>query len=207
MDYVTHSFRHAEAILGQPDLKPQLNEIIEAIKGIHDADLIVSFNSHSSTAMSLSRDVNGLLKTGLQSRGWAVESAIFQNEDFDDKRWRLDFAKEKISIEVAFNHGEAIAWNLLKPVLASELNHVQKAVQTEIGVVICATAALKASGGFDNAVGEYEKFLRYLDPLQDVLTTPMLIIGLEAPKTFRIKKTKVGTKTIGEIEMISEPAL
>ena len=203
MEYVTHSFRHAEAILGQPDLKPQLDEITETIKSIHDADLIVSFNSHRSTAMSLSRDVNGLLKTGLQSKGWAVESAIFQNEDFDDKRWRLDFAKEKISVEVAFNHGEAIAWNLLKPVLASELNHVQKAVQTEIGVVICATAALKEAGGFDNAVGEYEKFLRYLDPLQDVLTTPMLIIGLEAPKTFRIKRTKTGSKTIGEIEMIS----
>ena len=30
------------------------------------------------------------------------------------RRWRLDFAKESISLEVAFNHGEAIAWNLLK---------------------------------------------------------------------------------------------
>ncbi len=207
MEYVTHSFRHAEVILCQPELKPQLDEIVDVIKGIHDADLILSFNSHANPAMSLSRDVNELLKTGLQSRGWAVESAIFQNEDFDDKRWRLDFAKEKISIEVAFNHGEAIAWNLLKPVLASELNHVKKAVQTEIGVVICATAALKFAGGFDSAVGEYEKILRYLDPLQDVLTAPILIIGLKAPKTFRINRTRVGTRTIGQIEMITGPSV
>jgi hypothetical protein len=91
----------------------------------------------------------------------------------------------------------------LKPVLASELNHVQKAIQTEIGIVICATSALKAAGGFDNAVGEYEKFLRYLDPLQDVLTVPMVIIGLLPPKTFKIRHTKVGKSQIGSIEMIS----
>ena len=206
MEYVTHSFRHAEAILGQSELKPLLNEILDVIKGINDADLIMSFNSHTLPAMSLSRDVNELLKTGLQCKGWAVESAIFQNEEFEGKRWRLDFAKEKISIEVAFNHGEAIAWNLLKPVLASELNHVKKAVQTEIGVVICATAALKSAGGFDSAVGEYEKILRYLDPLQDVLTAPILIIGLKAPETFQIKRTRVGTKTIGQVEMITDPS-
>ena len=63
--------------------------------------------------------------------------------------------------------------NLIKPVLAGELNHVKKEVNTEIGVIICATKDLKDKGGFDGAVGEYEKFLTYLDPLRDVLSVPM----------------------------------
>jgi hypothetical protein len=97
-----------------------------------------------------------------------------------------------IAVEVAFNHGEAIAWNLLKPVMAAELNHVEKEtnIGAGIGVVICATEALKKAGAFDGAVGSYEKFLRYLKPMNGQLTVPMLIIGLEPPETFRVKKTK-----------------
>ena len=199
MDFVIHSFRHALAILEQPEYSANFNDLCEAITEITDEDLIASFDSHKTAAKSISRDINGLLKVNLKSKGWAVESAIFQDAEFDDKRWRLDFAKEKISVEVAFNHGEAIAWNLLKPVLASELNHVQKAIQTEIGVVICATDELKKAGNFDAAVGEFEKFIRYLDPLQDVLTVPMLIIGLKKPSTFEIVGSKIGSKVVGQV--------
>ena len=48
-------------------------------------------------------------------------------------RWYLDFAKEPISIEVAFNSQmrEATAHNLIKPLLASQLNHVEKDIQTD----------------------------------------------------------------------------
>lgn len=199
MEFVIHSFRHAHAILQQPEYVENFIDLCQAIEEISEDDLIRSFNSHKTPAKSLSRDINGLLKMNLKNRGWAVESAIFQDSDFDDKRWRLDFAKAKISVEVAFNHGEAIAWNLLKPVLASELNHVKKAIQTEIGVVICATEELKKSGQFDSAVGEFEKFIRYLEPLQDVLTVPMLIIGLKGPNTFEIVGSKVGSKIVGQV--------
>ena len=202
MEFVAHSFRHAEAILSQPEFRPLMEELSAAIHSISDDDIIASFHSTPHTAKSISRDINNLLKNRLEGSGWASESPIFQNDEYDDKRWRLDFAKERISVEVAFNHGEAIAWNLIKPILASELNHVQKAIQTEIGVIICATADLKSAGGFDNAVGEYEKFLRYLIPLQDLLTVPLLIIGLKAPRTFKVTGTRINGRTVGAIELI-----
>ena len=41
-----------------------------------------------------------------------------------------------------FNHG-ATAWNLMKPVIASEINHVEQEFQTEIGIVIVASLNLK----------------------------------------------------------------
>jgi hypothetical protein len=195
-----HSFRHAETILERPDFRPDFLELVDAIRSISDENLIESFESHSNPAKSISRDINGLLKNRLTMGGWAFESAIFQDPEYqDEKRWRLDFAKRKISVEVAFNHGEAIAWNLLKPVLASELNHVKKAIQTEVGVIITATEGLKRSGNFDNAVGEYEKFIRYLIPLQDVLTVPLLIIGLRAPESFHIVNERIAGRSVGSI--------
>ena len=113
-------------------------------------------------------------------------------------------AKENISIEVAFNHSTVIAWNLLKPVLASELNHVQKAIQTKIGIIICATQSLKSTGNFDGAIGTFENFLLHLRPMMNQLSVPLLIIGLEAPETFVMSEIKVGNRKLGEITMLED---
>jgi len=198
MNYVTHSHQHADAVLLEVERARVAGELFSIIESISDDDLIRGFLSQGPSK-SISRTINELLKERLTLAGWIPEAAIFQDDAYLGKRWRLDFAKKPISVEVAFNHGEAIAWNLIKPVLASRLNHVKKDVQTEVGIVICATDALKTAGNFDSAVGEYEKFIRYLPPLQEVLTAPILLIGLEAPKTFHIEGRKVGAKSIGYV--------
>src|SRR5699024_10487008 len=118
------------------------------------------------TQRSISRQINELLSENLTQFGWESESPIFQNSHYRGDTWRLDFAKELISIEVAFNHSSVIAWNLLKPVLAGELNHVQKAIQTELGIIICATNELKRAGGFDGSIGSFEKYVDFLIPLR-----------------------------------------
>jgi hypothetical protein len=188
MEFKTTSFRHGLSIVrNEPGFHVLYKEITDVISGISEDELRSSYNTKDK---SLSIAINELLKTRLTNAGWAAESAIFQDEEFTKKRestWRLDFAKELISVEVSFNHGEAIAWNLLKPTIAGELNHVQKAIQTEVGIIICATHEMKEHGGFDNAVGDYEKIMKYLRALRNVLTVPLVIIGLEAPKTFMIK--------------------
>jgi hypothetical protein len=208
MEYKLHSHRHAEAIMrASESAEPILSELLGVISGITDEDLKKFFTAKTTKQRagagkvdkSLSIAINGLLKTRLTARGWKTESPIFKGAEYGDEKtkgdmtkrnaknpWRLDFAKDDISVEVAFNHGEAIPWNLLKPVIAGELNHVQKAIQSEFGVVICATDAMKKAGNFDGAVGEYEKILKYLKPLRNFLTIPLLVVGLEAPKTFRI---------------------
>ena len=90
----------------------------------------------------------------------------------------------------------------MKPVIASELNHVKKAIQTKIGVIIFATDNMKKNGAFDGAVGSYEKALRYLKPMNNFITCPLAIIGLLPPKTFRIKKIKKDNRNIGIIKDI-----
>jgi len=203
MKHKIHSFRHAKIILeNEPSYNSVWNELLLAIESIQDSEIIEHHQNNPRLAKSISESINNLLKEKLVDLGWNEESYIFQDDEYSGNRWRLDFAKESISVEVAFNHGEAIAWNLIKPVLAGELNHVKKEIETEVGVIICATKDLKTKGGFDGAVGEYEKFLTYLDPLRDVLSVPLAIIGLEAPESFEIDVQKVNGKKQGIVKYL-----
>jgi hypothetical protein len=212
MEFITEDHNNGlDIVKSNIELGILWHEIQDALTAITD-DRIKSQIPKSKNKMSLSAAINDLIDEELTKRDWIAQSAIFQGAKYRGKRWRLDFSKriEKphkeitgMAVEVAFNHGEAIAWNLMKPVLAAEINHV--GVQTDIGagvgIYICATKALKKAGGFDGAVGEYEKVLRYLLPMAQKLTRPLIIIGLEPPKTFKIvkKKDPITKKNKGEI--------
>lgn len=204
MKYVMYSHRYAYPIL-QTDREffDLWNEITEILEVITEDDIINHFDFRKNNGIgkdkSISKTINNLLKEKFIEREWFIESPIFQSPDYTGDTWRLDFAKENISIEVGFNHSSVIAWNLLKPVLASELNHVQKAIQTKIGVIISVTDSMKKAGGFDNAISTYEKYIEYLKPLSNQLSVPLLIIGIEAPDTFFVKQEKVSGKYIGTI--------
>lgn len=207
MNYKTYSFRFAEELLTtQPKLKEQWEEVSHAIYSISNLEIINHFNNLNGNPKSISKTLNALIKDKLTSKGWHSESPIYKSDEYSsDKTLRLDFAKNDISIEVGFNHGEAIAWNFIKPTLASELNHVEKAIQTKICIIITATQDLKVAGGFDGVVGTYEKYIQYLNPLRHILTVPILIIGLEAPLSFYISHKNIGTngsnKYLGEVVM------
>jgi hypothetical protein len=202
MDFITHSYKHADAIFAQHKYKEQWAEINDAIKAISDEDLKKGY-SVSTNTKSLSNALNRLLSKELTSRGWKPEAQIFHGPIHGSSKkesvWRLDFAKKDISIEVSFNHGEAIAWNLIKPTIASEFNHVDKAIQTQLAVVIFATEAFKKVGGFDSAVGSFEKAITYLEPLNFLLNVPIMLIGLLPPKTFKMNVVKEGIKKRGHI--------
>ena len=195
MLYQTHSFRNAEVIFENDSQYTALwQDIKDVLEEITDDDLINSFKTSTrKSKKSISDDINKLIDKKLVDRGWLRQSPIFTSEIYfptaKTHRWTLDFAKEEIAVEVAFNHGEATAWNLIKPVLSSELNHVEKAIQTSAGVIITATKNLKTLGNFDGSIGSYEKFLQYLKPFNNILTVPMMIIGLESPTSFYIDKT------------------
>lgn len=62
---------------------------------------------------------------------------------------------------------------------------------------------MKKADGFDNAVGTFETYVGYLKPLNGILTSPLLIVGLEKPDTFRVVQRKVENKTVGDIEILS----
>lgn len=192
MKFKVYSYRHGQNNLeNDTEFIDTWNEIQEAITNISDEMLIQLHEiKYINSNKSISKAINKLISLQLAAMGWSSESYIFKDDKYKNKAWRLDFAKGSLSVEVAFNHSGTIAWNLMKPVIASELNHVEKAVQTKIGIIICATNELRDLGGFDSAIGTYEKYIDHLVPLRNQLSVPLVIVGLEKPDSFFIEKYK-----------------
>lgn len=201
MNYIEYSHRHAKAIIDADEyLSRRYSEFINAIASISDEELIADFRekkawhaARNTSFKSMTPSINAILKDKvLAIPGWHSEVDIFNDTTgtLGNTEWRLDFACESgFAVEVAFNHGEAIAWNLLKPVLACELNHVQKSIQSQLGIYVCATEDMKKAANIDAASGSYEKVLRYIAPLMNQLTIPTMIIGLQPFDTFRVNPT------------------
>ncbi len=232
MEFITRSHRFAEEIIQQnPGLESLYKEITTSILAISDDLLSRTFENRGlqdrependeASWMSLSYAINIILDDLLVAKGWDRQSQIFQGSQYKST-WTLDFSKQIVvsetddqgkivgsknvgfAVEVAFNHGEAIAWNLMKPVLAAEVNHLDKKLNVDagIGIMIVATQELKKAGAFDGAVGSFERVERYLIPMQHQLTVPIMLIGLKAPKSFRVVKQldPVTKKNKGAIE-------
>ena len=194
-----------EGMLVHPILNQRYHEFIEALESISEEEIIAEFNrekalkpdNKKASFKSIASPINTLIRNHLsQYPGWEAESFLFNDPDYmkpktrgdnDHTEWRLDFASEDaFAVEVAFNHGEAIAWNLSKLQISAELNHVKKGINTMVGIYVCVTTAMKKAGNFDGAVGSYEKVKRYFTPMRNILTAPIVLIGLEAPETFYI---------------------
>ena len=200
MRIIEYTHRHCHSIIKDNPLYLQrYNQFMGALASITDEELIMDFNARKlahPSLKSITPGLNAILKQRRETiPGWQSEVYIFNDRLglVNNTEWRLDFACETFSVEVAFNHGEAIAWNLLKPTLASELNHVEKAIQTQLGIYVCATDNMKRQANIDGASGSFEKVMRYLPAMMNQLTIPMMIIGLDGFDTFAIDKN---TKSI-----------
>ena len=77
---------------------------------------------------------------------------------------------------------------------------MKKETQAGIGVIITATEALKRSGGFDNAVGTFDDFLLHLRPMRNILTVPLLIVGLQPMDEFKIRVEQTNDGKRGYVE-------
>jgi hypothetical protein len=200
MKYVTENYKNGDAVIkSDPEISLLWTELTEIIDSITDQELITYFESSERKTKSISDAINKILDSKLVDAGWKRQSRVFKDRDtYKGTTWTLDFSKSLISpsgklsgvaIEVVFNHGEAIAWNLIKLSMAAEQNHVRKEtdIGEGVGIYICATEALKTLGGFDGAIGEYERVLKYLKPLSQKIITPMVIVGLLPPETFQIE--------------------
>lgn len=205
MRFTVYGHRYGDFIFKNWPLHAGLyDEVLDVLASITDEDVIREFEKNKRAAKSISQAINTLIKDRLVKKGWESESYIFAEPEYAEMAqhsgvWRLDFAKDRLCIEVAFNHRSDISWNLIKPTLASELNHVMKAVQCDGGIIITATKEMKVAGGFDNAVGTYEDYVEYLKPLGQILTAPLMIVGLLAPESFRIETVSHDRRKVGHV--------
>lgn len=206
MNFIEHSHRYGLEIVKDMDgAAEKYKEVCDMLNSITDKELINTYQGMNS-GKSLSKTINKLIRERLTHLGWKNESPIFKDGRVNSSTsdWRLDFVSDSdFSVEVAFNHSSATTINLMKPVLASELNHVEKQFQTKFGIIITVTNEMKNLGGFDGAIGTYEGYREQCRPLMNQLTVPMIIIGIEAPKAFRIIHKKIGNTNKGFIQLYS----
>lgn len=203
MNFIEHSHRYGlEIVNDMQGAAEKYKEICRVLESITDKDLINTYQQFNS-GKSLAKTINKLIKERLTNLGWENESPIFKDGRVNSstRDWRLDFVSDPdFSVEVAFNHSSATTVNLMKPVLASELNHVEKQFQTKFGIIITVTREMKNFGGFDSAIGTFEGYCEQCRPLMNHLTVPMIIIGIKPPETFRIIHKKKGNTTKGFIQ-------
>lgn len=206
MEFELYSHRYSlEIIDNNPNFKPPFDDFLEVIRGIDENKFRENFKlwlDKNKSKKSVSTLLNKYLDEMLPSLGWDRQSKIFKDPHYSGSRnpWKLDFSyKDIYSMEVAFNNSGSTISNLLKPVLASELNHVEKQFQTKIGIVVTATQEFKEKGGFDSAVGTYEKYIEHLLPLMNQITVPMVIVGLKPFNTFQVLPKQKGIRDHSEI--------
>lgn len=192
MEYVTHNFRNALAVLRD---RPEWEELVREISGISRDEVLGVQQGYADSGRRVPAGaqsaVNEVIRRRLTPLGWEDEVPLFSPDDPDLAGWTMDFVKRGsiqnggnevefgLGVEVTFNHAEGIAWTLIRLNLAGESSEVLRASKIDVGVAIYPTREFKQWGRMDNAVGTYDRACLWLDKMKPVLPIPIAVIGLQ----------------------------
>jgi hypothetical protein len=179
-----------------------LENIFSNLSSITSDEVVNEFSSNRNLK-SISKPLNSIISDRFIKSNWIPEKPILSsNVNLSlsySKRWTLDFYKNRIGLEVAFDHNVGIAWNLTKLFMAANENEFEKAIDIKLGVLITADNQLKTKGGFDGSIGTFEQYVEYSKVFESIYKMRILIIGLSAPNDFWIRHRKIGSKKIGKL--------
>ena len=192
MEYETHNFRNALAVLGN---RPEWEELVREISSISREEVLGVQQDYQDSGKRVPAGaqsaVNEVFRRRLLPLGWEHEVPLFSRDDPDLAGWTMDFVKRSLicngnrregfglGVEVTFNHAEGIAWTLIRLNLAGESSEVLRASRIDVGVAIYPTREFKQWGRMDNAVGTYDRACLWLDKMRPVLPIPIAVIGLQ----------------------------
>jgi hypothetical protein len=214
MDFLVQDFRNAQVILRQRQAWASLERALWSI----DATMIL--NAHARLEEDRKRKgkdapaggqtaVNDVFELLLHpADGWRTQVSLFRAKELE--KWTIDFLRDRIGVEVSFNHAEAIPWQFTRLNIAGESERVVEDARIDVGVVICASRAFKRWARMDSAVGTFDQFKAWLREMRPILPIPMLLVGLDAPdwdKTDVFRGTRKGTRTTVNHESSEGPTL
>jgi hypothetical protein len=182
MDYLVYDFRNALVILRS---KASFGELEAALHSIEAKDVLEAHQQlsderarRSSRAPAGGQSaLNDVINQKLTDAGWESQPALFRDKTLE--KWKMDFRKEAIGVEVSFNHAEAIPWQFTRLNIAGESERVIDENRIEVGVVVCAAPSLKEWARMDSAVGTFDQFKAWLREMRPILPVPLLLLGLE----------------------------
>lgn len=127
--------------------------------------------------------INQLIDARLKAVSWRAQPPLYIG---GDKRghelagWKMDFKKERVGVEIAFNHQEAIPWIFTRLNLAGESKEVLEASRIDVGIAAFAAKSLKTWGRMDAAVGTFAQAKLWLEKMRPVMPVPIVVVGLHA---------------------------
>lgn len=181
MKYQQFSFRLADEILRQ---RKEWHEFEAILKRITADDICEAHKgickSRKTPPAGGQTAVNHLFRNQLAGVGWASEPRLFGSTQEKLRQWKMDFIKNRVGIEISFNHAEAIPWTFTRLNIAGESERIQVASKIDIGIVVFASQSFKTWAKIDSAAGTYELAIAWLREMKPILPIPLLVIGLEA---------------------------
>jgi hypothetical protein len=124
--------------------------------------------------------LNALFRERLVPLGWESEPRLFASGDEGLRRWKMDFIKDYVGVEVSFNHAEAVPWTFTRLNIAGESDRVVDEHRIDVGVALYATERLKSWARMDGAVGTFELACVWLEMMRPIMPIPILVVGLDA---------------------------
>jgi hypothetical protein len=181
VEFSTHDFRHAREILENRD---SWSELELAARSITRADILQvheAFETERKRSPAGGQTaINRLFRERLSPSGWIEEPRLFPATEEALRKWKMDFIKARIGVEVSFNHAEAVPWTFTRLNIAGESDKVLAEHRIDVGVAFFATETLKRWARMDSAVGTFELAKAWLEMMRPIMPIPILVVGLSA---------------------------
>lgn len=147
------------------------------------AQQIQRYNAHQrkKPPKGAQQATNEVIRARLVEKGWTKEPRLFNGgRESNLRKWKMDFIKDQIGVEIVFNHAEAMAWAFTRMHMAGESQEVVRQSKIRVGVAVFATREYKEWGRMDDAVGTYDMALEWLRVMRAMLPVPLLLVGVKA---------------------------
>jgi hypothetical protein len=181
VEFSTHDFRHAREILENRDSWAELSMAARSITREDILRVHAGFEAEGKRSPAGGQtSINRLFREQLAPSGWIEEPRLFPGDQEALRKWKMDFIKARIGVEVSFNHAEAVPWTFTRLNIAGESEKVISEHRIDVGVAFFATETLKRWARMDSAVGTFELAIAWLEMMRPIMPIPILVVGLSA---------------------------
>ena len=181
------SFRHGAELLGP---WAEWKELLSVVGGIAARDIEkTQLDVLVGKPVGAQKAINHVFKERFTQLGWMNEVLVFPTptyakktgvplpaEAFPDRK--IDFMKNHLGVEIAFNHESYLERILFRLNVASEADGVIEDHEVVAGVIVVASERVKRWGKMDQSVATFEGARRTLGLVRHSFAVPLILVGL-----------------------------